>query len=82
MHDENGNSPAVQDEDTAVSIAAEAIQGKLTPRPGAEVSAMLNEGTWTVEWTCPPDGRRGPDFEARVEIDAATGEVTSILAGS
>ena len=68
--------------DDALQIAEEAIRGRVAPREGALVSVRLSGDEWEVEWALPPGRGRGPDFEARVAIDARTGAVTSILAGS
>lgn len=66
----------------ALAAARSAIAGRIEPRAGAEVSVRREGDRWTVEWAFAPAPRRGPDFEARVEIDAGSGEVISILAGS
>ena len=66
----------------ALHIAEEAIVGHVAPREGALVSVCRRGDEWEVEWALPPGQGRGPDFEARVAIDARTGAVTSILAGS
>ncbi len=79
MADEPG---AVTSEEAAVALAQRAIDGKITPRPGAVIAVARDGDTWQVEWTLPPEPRRGPDFEARVRIDAATGEILEILAGA
>jgi len=72
----------VIDEVTAVRLAADAIAGKISPGDGAKVSVQCIGDVWHVEWKVPGDHGRGPDFEARVTIDGASGEVLSILAGS
>jgi hypothetical protein len=66
----------------ALATARSAIVGRIEPGAGAEVTVRREGDRWIVEWAFPPAPRRGPDFEARVEIDAASGEVLSILAGS
>jgi uncharacterized membrane protein YkoI len=79
VHDEPG---PVETEEQALAIAQQAIAGKITPRAGSSVQIVRRDDSWDVEWALAPEPRRGPDFEARVTIDAETGEVTSVLAGS
>jgi hypothetical protein len=73
---------AIRTADEAITGARAAIEGKIEPGPGAAVTAVRRGDRWIVEWAFPPQPRRGPDFEARVELDARSGEVLSILAGS
>jgi len=72
----------VRDEVAAIRLAAAAIKGKITPADAARVHAVRRGEVWEVEWAATPGVGRGPDFEARVTIDADSGRVIDILAGS
>jgi hypothetical protein len=73
---------AVETAAEAIALANDAIAGRVTPRPGAEVHATCTDDAWEVVWVLAGPPQRGPDFEAKVTIDAWSGEVTSVLAGS
>lgn len=70
-------------EDEAREIARQAILGKIEPQQGAEVRAERRRRRWVVTFVhvTPPD-ELGPDYDARVTIDAETGEVVEILGGT
>src|SRR4051794_9963929 len=70
--------------DQAVATARRAIAGKVTlldnndPATGAE-----DGGRYVVPFVRRnPPGTRGPEYDARVTIDANTGEVLQFLVGS
>jgi hypothetical protein len=70
-------------ESQAIAKARQAIAGKITPQDGAPVQILRVDGNYVVTFVhVNPVGTRGPDFEARVHIDAETGEVVGLLAGS
>lgn len=76
--------PAVSTAEEAVALAEEAIAGRLRPREGSVPTAVRAGDRWIVEWAVPHAGGavRGPDFEARVTLDAWTGRALEVLAGS
>jgi hypothetical protein len=68
-------------DDDAIAAARQAIEGHITltggpvhvERTGKEVIVEFRRDD--------PPGTRGPDYDARVVLDAATGEVRSLLGG-
>lgn len=67
-------------EEQAVSIAKEAVEGKIVvgPENQAEVSLVANEYV-VIFKNSPGPLVPGPDYVARVTIDAKTGKVKQIL---
>lgn len=67
----------------AIEIAHAAIAGHVDLTEPDSVVVKRADGVITVTFphTNPP-GVRGPDFEAQVTIDAATGDVITLLGGS
>lgn len=67
----------------AIKIAEQAISGKLETQPGAPVKVTIEGEKYTVifERINPPN-TLGPDYDAKVTVDAETGEVLEILGGS
>lgn len=67
----------------AVRAARKAVRGYATLTPGAGVRVKEDNGRIVVEFARHnAPGERGPDYEARVTLDAQTGEVLEILGGS
>ncbi len=70
-------------QDEAIKIAKKAIKGKVKPQPNAPIEVELKNERYIVTFVCVwPPGTRGPDFSARVTIDAPSGRVLEILAGA
>jgi hypothetical protein len=67
----------------AIEIARGAVAGKVNLHEGEPVTVDVVEDTYVVtfEHVLPP-GRLGPDYDAQVTLDRATGKVLKILAGS
>lgn len=76
--------PAISNVEEAIACAEAAIAGHLRPREGSIPTATRDGDRWIVEWATPEAqaGVRGPDFEARVTLDAWSGQALEILAGS
>lgn len=69
--------------DEALAIARKAIAGKAELQKGAPVSVERKDGAYVVTFVhINPPGTRGPDYDARVTIDAETGKVTELLGAS
>ncbi len=70
-------------ESSAIEIAQEAIVNKVELQNDAPITATLEGERYVVifERNDPP-GVRGPDYDAKVTIDARSGEVLEILGGS
>jgi hypothetical protein len=67
----------------AVELARRALEGKLEVHEGEPVTMDVPEGRVVVTFIhVNPRLMPGPDYDARVTLDAATGEVLEILAGS
>lgn len=67
----------------ALAIARQAIVGKASPDPGAPVEIDRVQGTITVTFVHEtPQNMLGADYDARVVIDAVSGEVLQLLVGS
>jgi len=66
----------------AISIAKNAIRGKVTPQEDAPIETELENERYVVTFVHvnPPD-TLGPDFDAQVTIDANSGEVLNIIGG-
>lgn len=76
------DEPRISD-DEAVRAAREAVAGHVTLTEGAGVSVENEDDRIVVEFARHNEpGERGPDYEARVTLDARTGEVLDILGGS
>lgn len=70
-------------QDEAIEIAKKAIKGSITPQQNAPIEVELKNDQYIVVFVCIwPPGTRGPDFSARVTIDAHSGRVLEILAGA
>jgi len=87
MNRENGDGAAPKgariSDAAAVEAARKAIRGHVTLPGNAEVRITADDDRVVVEFprrNAP--GERGPDYEARVTLDARTGEVLEILGGS
>jgi uncharacterized membrane protein YkoI len=67
----------------AIEIARQAIQGKVDLQSPGAVTVKRERGRYVVifEHYNPP-GVRGPDYDAKVTIDAMTGDVIELLGGS
>lgn len=70
------------DEQQAIAAATSAIEGKLEPDHEAIATATHHGDVWEVIWEVPGRTGRGPDFEAKVTLDALSGRVIEVLAGS
>jgi hypothetical protein len=67
----------------AVDAARKAIQGKVTLTQPGEVRVSDDGDRIVVEFTRRnAPGERGPDYEARVTLDARSGQVIEVLGGS
>jgi hypothetical protein len=67
----------------AIEAARAAIEGKVELSPGGGVEVVLQGNVYVVTFTRnDPPGTRGPDYDARVKIDARTGNVTELLGSS
>ncbi len=66
----------------AIHLARQAIQGLVRPQEGSPITVDLRDGQYVVTFVHvnPPD-TLGPDFDARVTIDAESGDVLDILGG-
>ncbi len=60
-----------------------AIEGGIKPQENSPIEAELRDDRYVVTFVCiwPPE-TLGPDYSAKVTIDARSGEVLEILAGS
>lgn len=67
----------------AIEIARRAIQGKIDLQSPDAVKVRRERGRYVVifEHDNPP-GVRGADYDAKVTIDRATGDVIELLGGS
>jgi uncharacterized membrane protein YkoI len=64
----------------AIDIAKKAIQGKAELQEDAPITVQLQKGRYVITFVhINPPGTLGPDYDARVTIDAKTGEVLDIL---
>lgn len=76
------------DDSTAIAIARDAIQGRVTPAEDAPVTVHRQRSFFRVKSIVVefgevlPPGARGGDFAARVTIDPKNGQVGEVLAGS
>lgn len=71
------------DEREARRLARAAVDGLVEVDDGGPVTVERRGQHWVVEFErVNPPGVRGPDFDARVTLDARTGEVVEILGGS
>lgn len=69
--------------DDAIAIATRHIEGAVTVDPSSTLHVDTTDSHYIVEWRTALDPHtRGPDYDAHVEIDRATGEVTTFLVGS
>ena len=70
-------------QDKAIAIAKKAIAGGIKTQESSPIEAELTDGQYIVTFVCiwPPE-TLGPDYSAKVTIDAYSGEVLEILAGS
>ena len=67
----------------AIAIAEKAIEGAAKPQEGSPIETELKDGKYIVTFVAiwPPE-TLGPDYTARVTIDASSGEVLELLVGS
>lgn len=71
------------DRQAAIDIARAASQGVLEVPLNAPVEVEEADDALVVSFLAQnPPGVRGPDFHARVRLDAESGEVLEIVAGS
>jgi uncharacterized membrane protein YkoI len=74
---------AMISKDEAIRIAREAIEGGVELSEGGGVEVVRQGEVYIVTFTRnDPPGRRGPDYDARVTINARTGEVIELLGSS
>ena len=74
--------PSISDE-RAVELARAAIAGRIEPQDGGPVHVQRQGAEVVVEFRRQdPPGTRGPDYDARVVLDAVSGAVRSLLGGS
>lgn len=67
----------------AIEIARKEILGKIEIEENAPVTAELENNQYIVTFGCnlPPD-TLGPDYAARVTINAVSGKIMNVLAGT
>ncbi|OGN87557.1 MAG: hypothetical protein A2158_07355 [Chloroflexi bacterium RBG_13_46_14] len=70
-------------QDEAIGIARKEIEGKIEIEENAPITAELENNQYIVTFGCilPPD-TLGPDYAARVTIDAISGKIVNVLAGT
>lgn len=69
-------------EEGAVHLAREAVEGAVDVPADAPVRVTNEAGVVVVVFaTDLPEGVRGPDYHARVTLDAETGDVIDVLGG-
>jgi hypothetical protein len=69
-------------QDEAIEVARRAIAGKVELQKGSHVTVERKGDAYVVTFVrIDPPGTRGPDYDARVTIDADTGKVTELLGG-
>ncbi|HLX64569.1 MAG TPA: hypothetical protein VKX17_25070 [Planctomycetota bacterium] len=67
----------------AIALARKACEGKVELPADAPVKVLVEGGNYIVIFLQRhPPGELGADYHARVTIDAASGKVIQILAGS
>lgn len=78
--------PAAQQlltEEQAIELARKAIAGHVSLSADSTLEVEQREGRFVIEWRRhQPPGTRGPDYDARVTVDRASGEVVEFLVGS
>jgi hypothetical protein len=64
----------------AIELATQAIEGKAVRQAGSRIEVTRAEGRVTVVFVhiTPPD-ELGADYDAKVTLDATTGDVVQIL---
>jgi len=73
----------VKTQEEAVELARQAVVGKATLQPEGTVETVRETDRYIVTFVhVNPPGVRGPDFDARVTLDASTGDVIQILGAS
>jgi len=73
----------VKTQEEAVELARQAVVGKATLQPEGPVETVRENDRYIVTFVhVNPPGVRGPDFDARVTLDASTGDVIQILGAS
>jgi len=73
----------VKTQEEAVELARQAVVGKATLQPEGPVETVRETDRYIVTFVhVNPPGVRGPDFDARVTLDASTGDVIQILGAS
>lgn len=85
FEDNDAEEPAraMISEEAAVHAAREAIRGHVELSEGGEIRVEVEDERVIVEFRRPlVPGERGPDYDARVTLDAMSGEVLDILGGS
>ena len=71
------------DQDRAREIALQAVDGFVAMPPGTPVTAERRDDRFVVTiGSGPPPGVRGADYQARITVDANSGEVLELLFGS
>ncbi len=79
----NNRQPKMITEAEAIEIAKEAIEGKIQPQTDSPITVQHHEGRYIITFVhITPSDMLGPDYDARVTIDARTGAVLEILGGS
>jgi hypothetical protein len=69
-------------ESEAINIAKRTIKGKAIPQDGSPITAELKDSTYVVTFVhINPPGVKGADYDARILLDATTGEVKQLLLG-
>lgn len=77
-----GRDEAMITEDEAIKIAKREIRGRVQTQKGAPITVKLSDDRFEVTFVhvTPPDSL-GPGYDARVTIDAKTGEVLQAIQG-
>lgn len=70
-------------DDEAIAAARTALAGRVNPQAGGPIRVTREGQRISVEFgRHDPPGTRGPDFDARVVVDAGSGRILSVLGGS
>ena len=70
-------------QDEAIKVAKKAIKGIIKPQKNAPIEVKLKNGQYIVVFVSVwPPGTLGPDFAAKVTLDASSGQVLEILGGA
>ena len=77
----SGEEPTMITQAKAIEIAQDRIDGNVKLSETARLVVTETDEHFVVTWEVGPL-QRGPDFDARVVIDKATGEIVEFMVGS